>query len=597
MNGDDRERRESPAERDVTDGSWSQMRPPPVDADELVATASIETSSRDGAYYNRLRRSLRWKLLATYVIPLVLLTIFFLYNYERSLRAGIVGHIASVAEHQRNTVELYLQERIADVRNSFPHWTATRPPVNADSEVILENLRRECAAFVDVGIFDPDGTLVAYAGPHPDLVGRQYGAEPWWAQLMGNQDGILISDVYPGFRDEPHFVIAVRGDPDESSWVLRASLDPGRFADFIGIASLDPGAESLIVNAKGVRQVLVKGEASSGDIEIVPPPGPATSVVEVTSASTRWLAGVAHVGGPGWAVVVRVPVTKANAPIDRARLILLVFVLAALVLIVVIVWHNTKRMVDELKSADQASTRLRDQLFNAAKLASVGEMAAGIAHEINNPLAIIHEEAGLMQDLLDPDLGSGLDEADFRERLREINDAVIRGRTITRKLLAFSRKTEGKRKPVDPNELVERILSMKSNALRVTEIEVTREFQTPIPAVRVDPNEIEQVLLNLVNNALDAMQGTGRLIARTRAVDGAVQIEIEDTGCGMDEETMEKVFFPFFTTKGVGKGTGLGLSISYGIVKSAGGRIEVSSEPGTGTVFTVTLPVDRKAND
>jgi two-component system NtrC family sensor kinase len=244
-----------------------------------------------------------------------------------------------------------------------------------------------------------------------------------------------------------------------------------------------------------------------------------------------------------------------------------------------------------LKASDAEREKLRGQLFNAAKLASVGEMAAGVAHEINNPLAIIHEEASLLKDLLDPQFGQQADLGEFRERLDVIVEATLRGRTITRNLLAFAREHDPVLELLDINEVVAKVLETKEREFRASNIELRKEFSAGLPRVLINRNQMEQVLYNLLNNARDAIERDGRVCLRTRREGLEVQTEVEDTGCGMSEEQMEKVFFPFYTTKGVGKGTGLGLSISYGIIESFGGRIEVRSRVGEGTTFTLALPI------
>ena len=166
----------------------------------------------------------------------------------------------------------------------------------------------------------------------------------------------------------------------------------------------------------------------------------------------------------------------------------------------------------------------------------------------------------------------------------------MRGRGITSKLLAFSRQHEPDPEPTDLNLLIDRVLEVKSVDFKVSNIEVAKELAAGLPLVRLNRNQLDQVLLNLLNNARDAITGPGRITLRTRQSGKYVEIDVEDNGHGMPAEVLERVFFPFFTTKGVGRGTGLGLSISYGIIKAHGGRIEVNSEVGVGTTFTIMLP-------
>jgi two-component system NtrC family sensor kinase len=317
-------------------------------------------------------------------------------------------------------------------------------------------------------------------------------------------------------------------------------------------------------------------------------------VEEVTIEGRRYLRAVSWLSETNWALVVRVPRDRAYAPLAQARWLLSGIALAALALILVVVLRSTRKLVARLESADAAKDSLRQHLFNAAKLASVGEMATGVAHEINNPLAIIYEEAAMLQDLLDPRFGRSLEPEELRERLEAIIEATMRGRAITGKLLAFARRHDPDPEPSDINVLLDRVIEVKRVDFSVSDIEVVRDFQPDLPPVMLNRNQIDQVMLNLLNNAKDAIGDGGTITLRTRRDDGMVRIDVTDDGAGMPPEVLEQVFFPFFTTKAVGRGTGLGLSISHGIIESHGGRIAVRSQVGRGTTFSVFLPLDPK---
>ena len=559
--------------------------------DEVGSTFASEWTRHGHAYFNQLRRKLRWQLLVAYVTPLILLSAYSYFQYNVTLRKGIENHLRSIAENQRNTVDLFLEERLANLRNAFDPIVLGSPLSPGEMDKVLSELRRENQTFVDVGLFSPQGTLVSYAGPHPSLLGKDYSHESWWAQLLSQERESFISDVYLGFRGRPHFIIAIRRSVEGRTWGLRASLDPEKFGDFVGSSYLMEEAEAFIVNNRGQRQTLSGQSASGEEAFSVPTRTPETQVLEVDLGGKPYLSALAWLTENDWALVVRVPTLKAYAPVRRARLILVGIVLGTLAVLIVLVARNTRKLVGRLEQADKAKEDLRRQFFHAAKLASVGEMAAGVAHEINNPLAIIHEEAGMMKDILNPEFGQTLDQDDFRERLEVITQATFRARAITGNLLTFSRKHDPILELVDINELIEEVMVIREQEFKVSNIEVAKDFTQGLPPVMAKRNRLEQVLLNLLNNARDAISGPGQITFRTHLLDGQVHIDVEDTGCGMTSEQMEKIFFPFFTTKGVGKGTGLGLSISYGIVKALGGRIEVKSEVGAGSTFTVMLPV------
>ncbi|MBK8247245.1 MAG: PAS domain S-box protein [Gemmatimonadetes bacterium] len=233
--------------------------------------------------------------------------------------------------------------------------------------------------------------------------------------------------------------------------------------------------------------------------------------------------------------------------------------------------------------------RLAEHLRQSEKLAALGELVAGVAHELNNPLAGISAFAQLLlEDPLDPEQA---------ESVRLIKREADRAVAVIRDLLFFSRKGGPAQGAVNVNEIVEHTLRLRSYSLRSNGIDVRVDLDPALPAVAGDGQRLHQVVLNLVVNAEHAMQGadTRRLVVRTERRDVHVMIVVSDTGAGIPAETQHRIFEPFFTTKPQGEGTGLGLSVSYGIVKAHGGEIIVESSPGAGTTFRVTLPMEAVA--
>ncbi|MBU0753828.1 MAG: histidine kinase, partial [Planctomycetes bacterium] len=217
---------------------------------------------------------------------------------------------------------------------------------------------------------------------------------------------------------------------------------------------------------------------------------------------------------------------------------------------------------------------------------------AGVAHEINNPLAIISAETGVIRDMFDPQFDLENTPEKITEGLDYIDEAVFRARTITQKLLDLSRRNQPNLTPCNVNKILDEAVSgLKEKEFKVSNIELIRKLDSELPDALIDPDQVRQVFLNIINNAGDAIEGSGTIMLNTASDGEFVRVTITDTGKGMTNEQINKIFLPFFTTKEVGKGTGLGLSISYSIVEAMGGRIEVQSLPGKGSSFTIVLPI------
>lgn len=239
---------------------------------------------------------------------------------------------------------------------------------------------------------------------------------------------------------------------------------------------------------------------------------------------------------------------------------------------------NTRDLTEE--------RRVAEQLRQSEKLVAVGELVAGVAHEVNNPLTGISAFAQLLQEeRLTPD------QLEAAQMIKREADRAV---SVIRDLLTFARKTGPRSVPIDMNSLIEQTMRLRTYGLRTAGIELKQELATPLPRVRGDDRQLQQVLLNLVVNAEHALANAPHrtITLRTSAMAGRVIVEVSDTGKGMTAEVQKRIFEPFFTTKPEGSGTGLGLSVSFGIVQTHGGTLTVHTAPGAGATFRLTLPVD-----
>jgi signal transduction histidine kinase len=237
------------------------------------------------------------------------------------------------------------------------------------------------------------------------------------------------------------------------------------------------------------------------------------------------------------------------------------------------------------KETEEDQRKLQHQLRHADRLATIGQLAAGIAHELNEPLGNILGFAQLAKK--SPELPKGVG-----QDIEKILSASLYAREVIKKMLVFARQIPPQKKEVHLNQLVEESLSFFKSRLAGEGVEISRSFAPDLPVISADPVQLNQVIVNLILNALQAMSKGGQLTIKTLASRDHILLIIEDTGMGMTEEVMGQIFTPFFTTKGIGQGTGLGLPVVHGIITSHGGSIHVESKVGYGSRFEIHLPIN-----
>ena len=541
-------------------------------------------------------RELLWQTLTRqivlYFLPLLLLAVFFHVQYRTMVRESQEAHLTLIAEQQAATLDLFLRERLVNLSNlvddpQFAGHEMSEPYL----QDVLSRLRLTSSAFVDVGVVDGSGNLNVYAGPVDFRKPISYANDAWFKRMRAGT-GMLITDIYLGFRGQPHLTLAVKRERNGDVRIVRSAVLPEQLLALLETLEGAQEVSAAVVNTEGVYQVVTErvGEPL-GRTTSIPPREPNRGFVDEPDGE-GW--AYAWLSETPWALVVHErPRQNGQAVLMNRRNGILLVTVVFFLGVGVVILLRARQLVGQQLAVEQHEAELSGQLVHAAKLASVGELAAGIAHEINNPLAIIAEEVGMLKDSMDPEFGGELEPGELDERLGEIHDAVFRCRDITRKLLTFVRQTDIKLEP----HLVEKILDdviggMLSTELLVGNVEIVKEYGPDPRPLMTDRNQLVQVFLNLVKNAVDAMPTGGTLTVRTRHESDKVAIVVQDTGTGIPPAQIEKLFMPFFTTKPPGKGTGLGLSVSASILKNFGGNIFVESVLGKGTAFTMELPYD-----
>lgn len=546
--------------------------------------------------YKVLRRKFVVIMALVAIVPLIAMGVINYLEFQAALSREVQSPLRALLYKTKNTIELYLAERASKV--SFITQAYGFEDLADDTTLrrIFKVLSSTSEGFVDLGLIGDDGVQVSYTGPYA-LHGVDYSDEAWF-QLV-QVKGIYISDVFMGFRRFPHIVIAVRrlGD-DGRFWIVRATLDTSQFDKIIAAMGLESDSDAFLLNKRGVLQT---NSRYYGDVlEKAPFPLPPQSY-EINLLDTTDPAGrdvyMAYTYFSDVNLVLMAVKSRVGALQTWSAVrgdFILIFVVGT-ILIFLVANRLTKSLVQHLKESDERRELAFREVEHNQRLSSIGRLAAGLAHEVNNPLAIINEQAGLLKDLLNRQ-AAGPEKERYSRLADSILAAVKRCRDITHNMLGFARRMELAIEFLSINEVLAETLGFLRKEAESRDVEIILDLDPNLSAIPSDRGQLQQVFLNILNNALAAVSDKGRIQISSKDSGQNVLVSIEDNGCGMPKETLEHIFEPFFTTK-KGRGTGLGLSITYGIVKRLGGDIDVRSTPGQGTTFTVILPKQGKLEE
>jgi len=543
-------------------------------------------------------RKLWWDIiLATVcfsVVPLFILGGVIYHQFSVSYTAKIKDNMKTLAENRASSIDLFLEERISQL-TGLANTQSLGQLQNEDYlNRVFNIIQTRSKSFLDLGVIDEEGNHLAYVGPHYSILKKvNYKDEKWFQEVMVT--GVYVSDVFLGFRKIPHFIIAVMVREKNQSWVLRATIDSDIIDNIVRAAWIGKKGDAFIINRENVLQTTPR----FGGKVMEPPKAPdfaaatGTMVEEMDFRGETLLYATSIVKLKKWVLVIREAPTEELTPLLQARFLAALIGLGGVVLIVIGAYFTTRAMMKELQRMDRKKAASDEVAMQSSKMAALGKMAAGIAHEINNPLAVIGEKAGWMKDLL------GMEDMAHSENFQELSDAVtkieyhvVRAKTVTHRLLGFARRMEPLTERVNINTVLDESIDFLENEARYRSIDIQTNYAPDLPLTTTDQSQMQQVFLNIINNAIDAIGKDGEITINTRTTkNNEISIEISDNGPGIPKEVLQKIFDPFFTTKEVGKGTGLGLSISYSIIEKLGGRIMVASEAGQGTTFTIYLPV------
>jgi two-component system NtrC family sensor kinase len=454
---------------------------------------------------------------------------------------------------------------------------------------------------VDLGVVDEQGQQVAYAGPFR-LEKARYADADWFKRAIESR--YYTSDVFLGLRGAPHFILSVRKTCQGQKWIIRATIDFVEFNRLVEKIRIGETGFAYILNRTGQFQTKPLFDFTP-DLDIYAryfaTLQRGIKEVEIQErldgAGVKSLYVSALLKGGDWLLVYKQASSDAYSDLRNAQTVAVVLFVLGGIAIVALAFSMSGKMVRRIATSDREKEIMNRQVIETGKLASVGELAAGIAHEINNPVAIMVEEAGWLQDLMeDRAYKTDSELKEFARALEQIRTQGKRCKEITHKLLSFARKTDSRIEDFEIGHLIEEVVSLSAQRAKYSNVEIVSHLAPRLPAISASQSELQQVFLNLINNALDAMDKTGgTLTISARQEDGQILISVSDNGPGIPKAILARIFDPFFTTKPVGSGTGLGLSICYGIIHKMGGTISVRSAVDAGTTFEIHIP--EKADD
>ncbi|TFG40821.1 MAG: sensor histidine kinase, partial [Syntrophobacterales bacterium] len=541
---------------------WSIIKPAFWDHEDIAAGPR--------KHLFNFRRIWRMSVILTAGVALAPLVFMTLVDYnvsQRAIEAEINYQTSRLVSNTRRSIAFFLAERqsalnFIDKDNTYP---ALGNPQRLAA--LLENLKKGFGGFTDIGVIDHTGLQHAYVGPY-QLTGINYSDQDWFKEVLGS--GMHVSEVFLGVRQQPHLVVAVKHDlAGGNFYILRASIDTQKFNDLLAEVEVGGKGDIFLVDHEGVLQTPSRlfGAALEQMPLTVPKFAGKTTVYETTLQDQPLIVGYAYIQDTPY-ILMAVKQKKAlMKPWTETRVKLIWFLaISVTAILFVILWVSTY-LVSQIYEADHKRVLTLHQVEYANKMASLGRLSAGVAHEINNPLAIINEKAGLIRDLFTL-------KHDYAEdpKLLGLADSIVysveRCAKITQRLLGFARHVDSKPQLLDIVEVIHEVLGFLGKEAEYRSITLTVDVAPDIPHIESDRGRLQEIFLNLINNSFAAMDDGGRLaITVGQPETDFISATVADTGCGISESDLKRIFEPFFSTKTGKGGTGLGLSITYGLIQ------------------------------
>jgi len=540
-----------------------------------------------------------WKraIVVTATVALVPLIVWALSGYRltmETIESELVLRTSQLVSNSWRSVSLFLTERrsVLDFIAHDHSLETLKDPARLAG--ILENLNKRFGGFIDLGVIDESGKQISHTGSH-HMEGLDFNQQPWFREVLNR--GVYIGELVAGALNEPHVDFAVKRDlANDSFFVLHAVLKPEQLTESIAQIDVGDSGDLFIINRDGVLQTPSRyyGPVFNKISIAIPEYSLKARVYESThNKKDRIFIGYAHIPNTPYILMTIQEQSEDIQPWYKTTWAFTGILAASVILILLVTLGVATHLVNQIHEADQERLDTLHQVEYASKMVSLGRLASGVAHEINNPLAIINEKAGHIRDIFtltdtyakDPKLVGLVD---------SVISTVQRCAKVTKGLLNFARHLNLSIQTIDLKEIIDEVKNVLTKEAEHRSITVGVTVSENIPTFESDRGKLEQVFFNLFNSAIGAMNDGGHLeITATRKDEEYISIAFTDNGRGIPKSDLKYIFEPFYYSKTGHSGTGLGLAVTYALVQEIGGTISVQSHPGQETCFDVSIPLVR----
>ncbi len=534
-------------------------------------------------------------------IPLIVAATIGYYSYVQSTERLAFSAIKQAAVDHGDMITSFLRERRSDLSEAMDLVGTSIADVSKDRRILALVRSSRMETYSDVGLISPEGVQVAYVGDFP-LEDKNYSSSPWYRSTLKN--GYNVSDFYLGKRGVPHLNISVCKLVDNQPWVLRATLRPEALRALIENVNIGDTGEAYIINSENRFQTNRRtgGDIFDRDESVYPAQDGREMTFSALENGEPYIFASASLNAGKWRLIVRQKRADAFRGGSNAVYLIIAILLCGGSVLVALAFLASNRVYDMLTRQADTVCDLETQFLRAARLAELGQMSAGFAHEINNPLQIMKSDLALLDILLEEEtakFGKSDNSDEIAEINRQLKIQIDRCAGITREILNFGRQNKPELKQVDLATYLPEVAGLVEKKAKLSGIDLDFRIDRGTPCVFADPGLLQQVMVNLLNNGIHAVEelhgSEGGSIVVSSGVDsnGDAVIRVSDNGIGIRSEDLDRIFLPFYTTKKDRQGTGLGLSVCHSVIDSLGGSLRVDSVRRKGTQFTIVLP---KAN-